>query len=93
MKAKIYHVALKTMLKYKCASLKCSQLNINNILDIALEKIYKDDIEIWCTNSFKQCCYPICAGFMVDYKKPVLIIRIKANMQRFIYHILPKKDK
>ena len=30
-----------------------SQLDANNILDIALQKIYKEGIEIWFANNFK----------------------------------------
>lgn len=47
----------------------CSQLDINNIQNIVFQKIYKEDIKIRYTNSFKQHCYPILAGLIVDYKE------------------------
>lgn len=36
LKTKIYHLALKIMLQYKCLLLTYNWLNVNNILDIAL---------------------------------------------------------
>lgn len=38
----------------------CSQLDADNILDIAFWEIYKEGIEI---------CYPIFVGLMVNYKE------------------------
>lgn len=68
-------------------------LDTNNILNIVLQEIYKEGIEIWCINGFKQYYYPIFAFQIVDYEEQVLIIGIKANMQYFIYHVLSKKKK
>ena len=53
----------------------------NVVLDIALLETYKEGIEIRCANSFKQRCYPLLAGLMVDYKEQVFITGVKANMQ------------
>ncbi len=91
LKAKIYHLALKTMLQRKCPSSTCKWLGTNNILDIALQETYKKGIEIRCANNFKRYCYLILATLMVDYKEQVLITGIKANMQCPIYHVLPKE--
>ena len=72
--------------------LTCSRLIVTNVvLDIALLKIYKEGIEIQCVDSFKQRCYPVFAGLIVDYKEQVLITGIKANMQCSICHVIPKK--
>ena len=74
--------------------LTCSRLIAANIiLDIVLLVTYKKGIKIWCTNRFKKCYYFVLASLMIDYKEQVLIIGMKANIQYFIYHILPKKSK
>lgn len=73
LKAKIYYLALKTILQRKCSFSKCSQLDANNVLDIALEETYKEGIKIWCVNSFKQSCYLTLMGLIVDYKKQVFV--------------------
>ena len=52
---------------------------------------YKDGIELVCADGYKRRCYPALAGFIVDYEEQVFITSIKANMQYFIYHVLPKK--
>ena len=65
----------------------------NVVLDIALFKTYKEEIEIRYTDDFKKCCYPILAGLIVDYKEQVFITSIKANMECFICHILSKKSE
>lgn len=90
LKAKIYHLVLKTMLQRKYLLLTSNRSD-TIILDIALWDTYKNGIEIRCTNGFKQCCYPIFAGLMVDYKEQVLITRIKSNRLYSICHVLPKK--
>ncbi len=46
----------------------CRKLGTNNILDIAIPKTYKEDVEIRYTNSFKQRYYPIFVALMVDYE-------------------------
>lgn len=69
LKAKIYHLILKNMLKYKYLLSKYIWLDTNNIPNLALKKIYKENIEIWYSNSFKQYNYPILADLIVDYKK------------------------
>ena len=68
-------------------------ITINIVLDIAFFETYKKGIEIWYSDSFKQHCFPILAGLMVDYKKQVLIINSKANMQCSLCHVSPKKRK
>ena len=70
----------------------CSRLIATNVvLDIALLEIYKEGIEIRCANGFKQRCYSVFAGLMVDYKEQVLITGVKANMQCSLCHVPPKK--
>ena len=54
---------------------------------------HKNGIKLVCTDNYKRRCYFILIDFMVDYKKQVFIINIKANMQCLICHILPKKKK
>lgn len=93
LRIKIYHLALNTILKHKCPSLIYKQFGTNNILNIVLQKTYKEDIEIWYTNSFKQYYYPILAALIIDYEKQVLITGIKANMQYLLYYILQKERK
>ena len=72
--------------------LTCSRGIVTNVvLDIALLKTYKEGIKIRCANGFKQCCYPVLAGLMVDYEEQVLITGVKANMQCSICHVPPKE--
>ena len=73
--------------------LTCSRLIATNVvLDIALLETYKEGIEIRCADGFKQRCYPILAGLMVDYEEQVLITGVKANMQCSICHV-PLKER
>lgn len=51
----------------------------------------KDDIELMYVDNNKRYCYPILAGFMIDYKKQVFNIAIKLNMQCLICYVLLKK--
>lgn len=55
------------------------------LIKIVLQRYYNEDIEMICTNGFKRCCYLILMSVIVDYKKQVLIIGIKVNMQCSIY--------
>ena len=72
--------------------LTCSRLIATNVLfDIVLLKIYKEGIEIRCSDGFQQRCYPVVAGLMIDYKEQVLITSIKANIQCSICYVPPKK--
>lgn len=68
-------------------------LDANNILDITLKEIYKERIEIQCANDFKQQCYFILAGLMVDYEEQVFITVIKANIQYPICHFPQRKKE
>ena len=69
----------------------CATIATNIVLDIALLEIYKEGIEIRYANGFKQRCYSVLAGLMVDYKEQVLITGVKANMQCSICYVPPKK--
>ena len=72
--------------------LTCSRLiATNGVLDMALLETYKGGIEIRYANGFKQRCYLVLAGLMVDYEDRVLITEVKANMQCFICHVPPKE--
>lgn len=44
---------------------------------------YKDNIEKFCVDNSKYCCFLILVDIIVNYKGKVFIIRIKANMQYF----------
>lgn len=59
--------------------------NTNDIS--ALLKYIKDSIELVYVDGYKKCCYPILASFIIDYKKPGLIIDIKTNKQYSICYI------
>ena len=63
----------------------------NVVLDIALLETYKKDIEIRSTDAFKQRCYPVLAGLMIDYKEQVFITGVKVNMQCSICNVSPKE--
>lgn len=56
-------------------------------MHMALQNIYKENIEIQYINSFQQNYYPILASLIVDYKGQ------KPNIQYFIYYVSPKKRK
>ena len=63
----------------------------NVILDIVLLETYKKGIEVWYANCFKQHCYLIFAGLMVDYEEKILITSIKTNIQCFIRYTSKRK--
>ena len=72
----------------------CSRLIANNIvLNIALLETYKEGIEIRYANVFKQRCYLVFAGLMVDYEEQVLITGVEANMQCSIIYVSLKERK
>lgn len=50
----------------------------DNIL--VLLKFTKDGTRLVYINSYKKRCYSVLIGFIMDYKKQVLIICIKANI-------------
>lgn len=58
----------------------------------ALLEYIKDRIELIYADGYKRYCYPILANLIVDYKKQVFIIGIKANIQYSICYVLPKKE-
>lgn len=92
LKAKIYHIALKTILQYTSPSFSSIDFKKKDADDvIALFKYTKDGIELVCTNDYKRRCYSVLAGLMVDYEEHVFIINIKTNMQCLIYYISSKK--
>ena len=43
----------------------------------ALESLAKDGFLVKCADGYNRQCYPIIAGFMVDYEEQVLITGIK----------------
>ena len=91
LKARIYHMVLKTMLKCISPSLPSVELRkkYTNVVLVLLE--HKDGIELMCVNGNKRHCYPVLACLMVDYNEQVLITGIKANMHCSISHVLPKE--
>lgn len=58
-----------------------------------LLKYIKDGLQLVYANSYKKHCYFILINFIIDYKKQVFIINIKANIQYLICYILIKKRK
>ena len=91
LKAKIYHMALKTMLQHTYPNLSSVELrkrDTNNV--VALLK-HKDGIELMCADGYKRCSHPVLASLMIDYKELVFIKGIKANIECSICHILSKK--
>ena len=68
-------------------------LKKKDINDVAALFKYKNSIKLVCANGYKICCYPILAGFIVDYKEQVFSIYIKANMQYSICHVSPKQKR
>ncbi len=47
---------------------------------------YKNSMKLVCKDNYKRRCYLVLASLIVDYKEQVFIIRIKRNMQYFIFH-------
>ena len=68
-KAKIYHMALKTMLQRTYPSLPSVELRKRDTNDIEALLEHKDGIELVCANGYKRRCYPVLADFMVYYKE------------------------
>ena len=91
LKAKIYHIVLKTMLQRIYPSLPSIQLKKRDTNDNAALLKHKDIIELVCVKGYKRRCYSVLADFIMDYKEQVLIIGIKANMQCSICHVPTKK--
>lgn len=69
LKAKISHLTLKTMLQYNYFLSIYKQWSINNIIDIAIQEIYKKAIKIWYDDGIKQHYYHIIAALIIDYKE------------------------
>ena len=89
--AKIYHMALKTMLQRTYPSLPFVELNKRDTNDIAALLEHKAGIELVYTDGYKRRCYPVLAGLMVDYEEQVFITGIKGNMQCSICYVPPKE--
>ena len=90
LKAKIYHMALKTMLQRIYPNLSSIDFKKKET-PMILQHCLNINIELVCADSYKRRYYPILVGFMVDYEEQVLNAGIKANMQYSIYHISQKK--
>ena len=56
-----------------------------------LEKAIVGGLLIICFDKYIQQCYSIIANISIDYKKQVMIIGIKLEMQYFIYQVPHKK--
>lgn len=52
-------------------------ISIKKLFKIALIECYKENIEIFYTNSLKHYYYLILAGIIIDYEEQCFIIRIK----------------
>ena len=53
------------------------KINLANSILLALETLARDGFIITCADGYNRKCYPIIAGFMVDYEEQVLITSIK----------------
>ena len=91
LKAKIYHMALKTMLQPTYLSLLSVKLRKKDTNNVAILPKYKDGIKLVLADSYKRRCYLVLAGLIVDYEKQVFITSIKANIECSICHIPPKE--
>lgn len=80
LKAKIYYMALKTMLQHTYYSLSSLTLRNEDTEDIVALFDYKDGIDLMSTDGYKKLYYPVLADFMIDYKDHVFVTDIKANM-------------
>ena len=80
LKAKIYYMALKTILQRIYPSFPYVELRKRDRNDIAALLKHKDGIKLICAKGYKRRYYPVLADFMVDYKEQVFITGIKANM-------------
>ena len=89
--AKIYHMALKTMLQCTYSSFPSVELRKKDTNDVVALVEHKDGIELVCTDGYKRRCYPVLAGLMVDYEEQVFITGIKGNMQCSICYVPPKE--
>lgn len=58
-----------------------------------LLKYLKNGIKLVCANGYKKYYNPILIGFIENYKKQVIIICIKTNMQCSIRYIPTKKKE
>ena len=84
-------MAFKTMLWYSYPSLPSTELRKRDINDVTALLEHPNGIELIYADGYKRRCYPVLTSLMVDYKKQVFIIGIKANMQYSIYHVLSKE--
>ena len=80
LKAKIYHMALKTMLQCTYSNISFVELKKGNNNDFAALFEYKNGIKQVYADGYKRRCYLILTSFIIDYKVQVLITDIKTNM-------------
>ncbi len=52
----------------------------NILIKTALGEYYDEGIKMICADGLKHCYYLFPMGVMVDYKKQVLITKIKVNV-------------
>ena len=57
----------------------------------ALESLAKDGFVVKCADGHNRQCYPIIAGFMIDYEEQVLITGIKKAQHCSICTVPPHK--
>lgn len=61
-------MALKTILQYTYPSFFLVDLRKRDTNDVVILLEHKDGIELVCADGYKNYCYLILAGLMVDYK-------------------------
>lgn len=53
--------------------------NTNSAIVVALETLTLEGLPILCADGYTRQCYPIIAGFKVDYKEQILITGVKGD--------------
>ncbi len=59
------------------------------LICVALEKLSRTGLEIRCADGLIRSCYPIIAGFMVDYPEQCLLTAVKYNQHCSICQVPP----
>ena len=58
---------------------------------IIFQNLSNDDLIIRCANDFRKYCYSILIDIIIDYFEQIILIKIKQNIQCFIYHVSSQK--
>ena len=91
LKAKIYHMALNTMLQHIYPILPSMKSRKRDNNDVAALFEHKNGIELMYADNYKTRCYPVLAGFILEYKKQILLTGLKVNIQCSICYVSLKE--